>query len=564
MSAAIVLLALTIAAPCLAQPSIEPTPGPGEVINASELPEKLFLTYSGGRAVWGKNALVAWKTLKPGTETSLATLPGERILFVLSGSVTMLVDDAKIDLREKDLVYHRKGTRTALIEDDNTTEILEFHWPVNRNILGGARGHIPKGYTPPPETSSATVPPGRVFNLDYLQYCDPGDGTMVRFFQGNRGQACFIRIEPNVSLSPRSIPEEQLLVLIRGAVDITIGDETKRMEAGDITYLPPDMQHGIRAGAKGCEFIAVVSPARDVYTQALKERIASFHSLFTPLVQPELLVDGRFGDPLLGFAEGPNWLNGGFYFSDQQYGGMYTVDRDGSLEMINDEITPCGAAVLQNGNLAVCDIKNKSIVEMTPDGAVIGTLADTCDGKAFQGIPNDVICDAGDGLYFTVMSFSGNREGNVVMYRDPRGKVVRVTAPGDFGVPNGCALSPDGSVLYLNDDTSGYVWVFDVEKDGALSGKRSFAKLILDESQLGKERYKSFSDGMTVDAEGNLFVCASGFIQIFDPTGGYLGGFVFPKPTFHCAFGGDDLSTLYVNCMNQVYTLKTKTRGVRR
>ena len=56
-------------------------------------------------------------------------------------------------------------------------------------------------------------------------------------------------------------------------------------------------------------------------------------------------------------------------------------------------------------------------------------------------------------------------------------------------------------------------------------------------------------DGLTLDAEDHLWIChyGAGRITRFDPDG--LVVYVVPMPTplvTKCAFGGDDLSTLYV------------------
>ena len=115
--------------------------------------------------------------------------------------------------------------------------------------------------------------------------------------------------------------------------------------------------------------------------------------------------------------------------------------------------------------------------------------------------------------------------------------------------------------IYVNDDKSEFIWALDINPDGTLANKRPFAELILHESVIGNERTKSFADGMTVDKDGNLYVCAAGFIQIFGKDGSYLGGITFPKQAFHCAFGGDDGSMLYVCCMKQVYRIQTKMKG---
>jgi len=560
---AVSLLVGFSAIPCAAQPHGAPTLEPGKVVNVSELPDERFLDYRRGGKFRGENTLLEWRTFVPGEETRPEVLRGERVLFVLKGMLETLVDGAFTELREKDVIYREEGSKTALRAGKCSAEVIEVRWSPHPGHAGkpetGIAADVPEGKP----YSTPTVPPGMAFNYDYLQWCDVGGGILAKVVQGRYGQVCFLRLEPDTVFPGKAIPEEQLLIVLRGRVDMSCNGGSSRMERYDVVYIPPGMEHSARTGPLGCEILAVFSPARPAFTGALKRRIETFHSIVPKFARPKLLLDGRFGNPLLGFTEGPNWLRGKLYFSDQQYGGLYTLGRDGSYRVVNRDIAPCGTAVLPSGNLAVCDIKNRRIVEMSPDGEILRTMVGSYRGERFRGVPNDVITDGGGGLYFTVMTFSGEKKGNAVFHCDAAGRVARVTEYGEVGIPNGCVLSPDGERLYVDDDTSGFVWVFDVGADGTLSNKRPFAKLILHESGLGKERLKSYADGMTVDEQGNIYVCASGFIQIFDPGGNYRGGFVFPKPAFHCTFGGVDGSTLYVTCMNQIYSLKTKMHGVR-
>jgi len=548
--------------PAHSQTEIAPSIAPGTVVNRFEIPDGRFLQYSRGRIFWGKHVLVVWRTVRPNTETVPRPLPGDRVMYVRRGSVTALLDDEKLGLRENDLVYHEQGAVSAVLADDVTAEIMEFHWPVHPGHLREGGGKAPDGYVPPKPSSRPAIPPGRIFNLAYLQYCMPAENTLSKVVQGYYGQVNFVRIEPGAECPETSLPHEQILIVLRGALDVVMAGETSRLSVEDIFYIPAGAAFGMRTGYDGCDFIAVFSPADDRYEAALMERVRLFHSVIPPFAEPELVCDGRFGGPMLGFTEGPNWLDGRLLFSDQHYGGLYTLDPAGGLTVLRDDIVPCGTALLPAGTIAVCDIRAKTVIEVTRDGATVGTLADSFDGEPFAGTPNDVISDRKGGIYFSTTSFSARERSNVVFYRSPNGTVAPVTGWGEFGFPNGIALSPDGSTLYLDDDTSRFVWAFDVQPDGALANKRRFASLIMHETQIGAPRPKSFADGMTVDAEGNLYVAASGFIQIFSQEGVYRGGFVFPKPSFHCAFGGPDRSTLYVTCMNQVYSLPTKMKGL--
>lgn len=137
--------------------------------------------------------------------------------------------------------------------------------------------------------------------------------------------------------------------------------------------------------------------------------------------------------------------------------------------------------------------------------------------------------------------------------------------------PNGVETSPDDTVLYL------------VEAHGGASKKRHIAAYDIDAGgNLGNGRvvydfYPGRSgDGMAVDAEGNLYVAAGLHnlrdtsetldtrpgIHVISPDGKLLAFRETPVDLVtNCAFGGDDLKTLYVTCGNLLLRMPTIIAG---
>lgn len=110
---------------------------------------------------------------------------------------------------------------------------------------------------------------------------------------------------------------------------------------------------------------------------------------------------------------------------------------------------------------------------------------------------------------------------------------------GKAAVTNGPVVSPDGTRLYTIDTASGVIRVHDL--DGARIGEPR--PLITFESGWGHP------DGLTLDADAHLWVCHYGGSRItrFSPDGAVE--MILPVPTplvTKCAFGGPDLSTLYI------------------
>ncbi|MFF7767910.1 SMP-30/gluconolactonase/LRE family protein [Streptomyces massasporeus] len=126
------------------------------------------------------------------------------------------------------------------------------------------------------------------------------------------------------------------------------------------------------------------------------------------------------------------------------------------------------------------------------------------------------------------------------------GTLSRVTGDGsvdvvldDVAVSNGTGWSPDGRLMYYIDSPTRRVDVFDHE-DGRITGRRTLAEV---------EESAGFPDGLTVDAEGCVWVALwqGSAVRRYTPDGELDRVIELPVPLVTaCAFGGADLSDLYI------------------
>ena len=131
------------------------------------------------------------------------------------------------------------------------------------------------------------------------------------------------------------------------------------------------------------------------------------------------------------------------------------------------------------------------------------------------------------------------REASGALYRiDPDLGCSRVDD--GYRVTNGPAFDPSGSRMYVTDSALQIIYAFDLSADGEASGKRLFAKF---------GDGDGYPDGMTVDADGNLWVAFwDGWcLRKISPAGQVLEKVEMPvqRPT-SCTFGGPELDRLYV------------------
>jgi sugar lactone lactonase YvrE len=150
---------------------------------------------------------------------------------------------------------------------------------------------------------------------------------------------------------------------------------------------------------------------------------------------------------------------------------------------------------------------------------------------------NDGYVDAQGRLWFGTMD-NDERDPSGALFRFAGNRLTRMDD--GYVITNGPAMSPDGRVLYHVDTLQRCVYAFDVNEDGALSGKRVFIQV---------EEPGAYPDGPTVDSAGNVWVAMFGGwgARCYTPQGQLLRR--IDLPVAQCtkvAFGGEDLKTLYL------------------
>ncbi len=126
------------------------------------------------------------------------------------------------------------------------------------------------------------------------------------------------------------------------------------------------------------------------------------------------------------------------------------------------------------------------------------------------------------------------------LYRFDTDGDVSVVLP-NVGQPNGMGFSPDRRTFYATDTAARVVYAFDYcERSGDIDNRRTVLKV---PAEVGRP------DGLTVDAEGYLWMALSGggCVVGWSPEGREVGRIAFPASRLtSVAFGGPDQRDLYV------------------
>lgn len=318
-------------------------------------------------------------------------------------------------------------------------------------------------------------------------------------------------------------------------------------------------------------------------------------SIVAPDAKLELLFT-RTANIKGGLTEGPTaGPDGCIYFSDIPFGSdkgmiMKFDPKTGKTSVfVADSLKSNGLKFDQQGRLYACegsDEGGRAVVRYDLKSPVRKVLADKYNGKRFNA-PNDLVLDSQGRIYFSDPKYLGTEKRELehrAVYRvDPDGTVIEITH--EVEKPNGVALSPDGKTLYVADHNNGTdqigsaevakpgamkVYAFPLGADGKVAGPR---KTLHD---FGKQ---AGCDGMTVDANGNIYLTARSLnrpgVLILNPAGQEIAfiptGLQQPDGTkepvglpSNVTFGiGDASKTLYITVDKSLYRIALKAEGFR-
>jgi gluconolactonase len=258
------------------------------------------------------------------------------------------------------------------------------------------------------------------------------------------------------------------------------------------------------------------------------------------------------------FTEGPTCdKQGNLFFVDQPNDRIMEWSTAGKLStFLQPSDYANGMMFDAKGNLIACADEHNELWSIAPDKK-ISILVSNYDGKYLNG-PNDVWVAPNGGIYITdpfyrrkwwdhtMMALTNQ----AVFYLSPdRTKLFPVA--NDLKKPNGITGTPDGKILYVADIQGDKTWRYDILPDGSLTNKTLFVA--------------KGSDGMTIDENGDLIMCANGQtngVTIFDSSGKKIAHIDVPEVwSANVCFGGKDHKTLFITASKSLYSIRMNVKG---
>ncbi len=249
------------------------------------------------------------------------------------------------------------------------------------------------------------------------------------------------------------------------------------------------------------------------------------------------------------FTEGPAVNSRGeVFFTDVTANQIHKIGLDNKTSLFaSDSKRGNGQAFGPDGRLYVVASGDQKVVAYDRDGKV-STIAD-----GFVG--NDIVVANNGNIYVTNPPADNENAPSKIWLIKPNGQKSIV----DTGLKysNGVTLSPDQTLLYVDDYRSHWIYSYEIRPDGSLQSKQKFFWL-----QVPDTSDQSNADGLRVDTDGRVYVATAMGVQVCDQAGRVQ--CIIPTPNrrlSNLTFGGEHFDTIYATCGDRVYRRKLKVKG---
>ena len=250
------------------------------------------------------------------------------------------------------------------------------------------------------------------------------------------------------------------------------------------------------------------------------------------MAEPRTLLTG------LVIGESPRWHDGRLWVANWGTGEVVAVDEQGASDVVLHVPTriPYSIDWLPDGTLLAVQGREGFLLRQGADGRLI-TYADL-NPLSDRGW-NELVVDGRGNAYvngggFDLMAGEPFSPGMITLVT-PDG-AARQVADG-IAFPNGMAITPDNGTLIIAESYAHRLTAFDIESDGGLANRRTWA-------DLGED----YPDGITVDTEGAVWyaVVPNRHCVRVREGGEVLQTIPVDRGCFACMLGGAGGRTLFI------------------
>lgn len=250
----------------------------------------------------------------------------------------------------------------------------------------------------------------------------------------------------------------------------------------------------------------------------------------------------------IGLPEGPRWREGHLWVSNMGQDKVIQMAEDGQIiQETSCPCTPSGLGWLPDGRLLLVLMEEQRIVSIDN-----GRLVDYADLSSLASYHcNDMLVSEEGFAYvgnFGYPAFEGGQAKHAELILVPIDGQPRIVAK-ELAFPNGMVVGPDAQTLVVAESLASRLTAFTIQANGDLTNRRIWAQF----DQLGLQDEIEWSrvlpDGITMDAEGAIWIAnpgADSSVLRVGEGGQILDRIDVAMGCYACMLGGPEGNTLFI------------------
>ena len=104
-------------------------------------------------------------------------------------------------------------------------------------------------------------------NPQEKEHRDIAPGVHARPFWGGELMLVVVDLDPYAEVPPHCHPHEQAGTVLEGEIEFTIAGQQKLLHAGDLYFIPSEVEHSASTGKLGARVIDVFTPLREDFIE---------------------------------------------------------------------------------------------------------------------------------------------------------------------------------------------------------------------------------------------------------------------------------------------------------
>ena len=104
---------------------------------------------------------------------------------------------------------------------------------------------------------------GTFDSLDGVRPYKIWDGAVARAIRGEKITFAVVDLDPDRAVPEHHHANEQIGMVLKGSITMTIAGESRRLGVGDTYVIPSDVPHSAETGPEGASVLDVFTPTRE-------------------------------------------------------------------------------------------------------------------------------------------------------------------------------------------------------------------------------------------------------------------------------------------------------------